>query len=114
MKCPNCHARVFTQTPRCPNCGLRLQDKAQPIYEDSCPIPSHIPYAVLSLFFCLPTALVSLICALSVSSYQREGDVKRARQAAIHARNWAFVSFAIPITMLLFGILFVALYEITR
>ena len=69
---------------------------------------SHMLMAVLStLFCCLPTGIVAIICANKVDSLYAAGDYAGARSKADSARNWSIIG---AIGSIIIGVIYAIVY----
>ena len=109
MYCGSCGAEREDDARFCKRCGTALKD---PPTEEAVPAdepPPHVenylvPAILVTIFFCLPFGIVSIVFAAQVNGRLETGDIEGARRASANAKMWAWISFGTglaPIAFLL-------------
>lgn len=79
------------------------------------PIPNHLVWGILTtLLCCWPFGVVSIVYATKVESRRAEGDVEGAWDASRKARLWAMWSGGTVAIILVLGLTFAAIAEMSR
>ncbi|MBT3382731.1 MAG: CD225/dispanin family protein [Prolixibacteraceae bacterium] len=72
----------------------------QQVQQPQSPPPNYLVWAILTtILCCLPFGIVSIIFAAQVNSKWVAGDFTGAQNASKNAKVWAWVSFAVGISV---------------
>ena len=86
----------------------------QQVQQPQTPPPNYLVWAILTtILCCLPFGIVSIIFAAQVNSKWVAGDFSGAQSASKNAKVWAWVSFAVGISVLLIYIIAILALGVT-
>lgn len=111
MYCPNCGTENADSAAFCQSCGQPLRTGAppgagpaqsgqptyQPPYQPPAPgsvprIPSHLVWAIISIFMFWPTGIAAVVYASRVDNLLTLGNVAAAQEASGKAKLFATIS----------------------
>lgn len=115
MYCPKCGKDNPEGSSFCNSCGESFAVPAQsaaprqvqgtvPSQDEVPRVPSHMAWAIISIFLCWIFAIPAIVNAVRVDDRLALGDVPGARLASERAKMWATVATVIGVIGIVFAV----------